>query len=166
MVFRWNCPSSRPKLRGKGKGGRAQHVNVIPSIDPSSNVKECSCEKNFYTQWTQTKRWCSRDMPTPSPQFILFYKRTWILVTNTFFLVKRMVKRAFISIAPPRECVYLNTSEFFFLPCSSNTRMEGVLCNNVLTPGVDTTLFGKQVRNANKGWLFPNHSRVFMRVYY
>ena len=60
-----------------------------------------------------------------------------------FFLVKRMVKRAFISIAPPRECVYLNTSEFFFLPCSSNTRMEGVWCNNVLTPGVDISLFGK-----------------------
>ena len=50
MVFRWNCPSSRPKLRGKGKGGRAQHVNVIPSIDPSSKVTDCSCEKNFYTQ--------------------------------------------------------------------------------------------------------------------
>ena len=40
-VFRWNCSSSRPTLRGKEKGGRAQHVNVIPSIDPSFNVTDC-----------------------------------------------------------------------------------------------------------------------------
>ena len=43
IVFRWNCSSSRPTLRGKEKGGRAKHVNVIPSIDPSSNVIDCSC---------------------------------------------------------------------------------------------------------------------------
>ena len=42
MVIWWNCPSSRPALRGKGKGHRAQHINVIPSIDPSSNVTDCS----------------------------------------------------------------------------------------------------------------------------
>ena len=85
------------------------------------------------------KRWCSCDMSTSTPQFIRFYKGTWILVTNTAFIVKR----AFISLAPPRECVYLNIGEFFFLPYSSNTRMEGVWCNNALTPGVDISLFGK-----------------------
>ena len=42
LGFRWTCPSSRPVLRGKGKRGREQHVNVIPSIDPSSNVTDCS----------------------------------------------------------------------------------------------------------------------------
>ena len=42
MVFRWNCSSSRPTLRGKEKGGRAKPVNVIPSIDPSFNVIDCN----------------------------------------------------------------------------------------------------------------------------
>ena len=34
--------SSRPLLRAKGKRGRAQHVSVIHSVDPSSNVTDCS----------------------------------------------------------------------------------------------------------------------------
>ena len=42
MVFWWNCPSSRPTLNRKGKGGPAKHVNVIPSIDLSYNVTDCS----------------------------------------------------------------------------------------------------------------------------
>ena len=42
IVFWWTCPSSRPTLGGKGKRGRAQHVNVIPSIDPTSYVTDCS----------------------------------------------------------------------------------------------------------------------------
>ena len=33
--------SSRPLLRAKGKRGRAQHVSVIHSVDPSSNVTDC-----------------------------------------------------------------------------------------------------------------------------
>lgn len=40
-VFRWTCPSSRPALRGKGKGGQAQHVNVTLSVDQSCNVTDC-----------------------------------------------------------------------------------------------------------------------------
>ena len=52
VVLKWffggPCPSSRPTLGGKGKRGRAQHVNVIPSIDPSSNVMDCkSVNKHF-----------------------------------------------------------------------------------------------------------------------
>ena len=53
MVFWWTCPSSRPTLGGKGKRGRAQHVNVIPSIDPSSNVTDCSSvNKNHFVNFT------------------------------------------------------------------------------------------------------------------
>ena len=41
-VFRWSRPSLRPTLgRKKGKRGRAQHVIVIPSIDPSSSIRDC-----------------------------------------------------------------------------------------------------------------------------
>ena len=39
-------------IEGKGeKGGRAQDVNVIPSIDPSSNVTDCRyvCSPNMRT---------------------------------------------------------------------------------------------------------------------
>ena len=53
MVFWWTCPSSRLTLGGKGKKGRAQHVNVIPSIDPSSNVTDCSSvNKNYFVNFT------------------------------------------------------------------------------------------------------------------
>ena len=40
--------SSRPPLRAKGKRGRAQHVSVIHSIDPSSKVTYCS---NRLPEW-------------------------------------------------------------------------------------------------------------------
>ena len=51
MVFWWTCPSSRPTLGGKGKRGRAQHFNVIPSIDPSSNVTDCSSVNKHFIIW-------------------------------------------------------------------------------------------------------------------
>ena len=51
MVFWWTCPSSRPTLGGKGKRGRAQHVKVIPSIDPSSNVMDCSSVNKHFIIW-------------------------------------------------------------------------------------------------------------------
>ena len=51
MVFWWTCPSSRLTLGGKGKRGRAQHVNVIPSIDPSSNVTDCSSVNKHFIIW-------------------------------------------------------------------------------------------------------------------
>ena len=55
VVLKWffggPCPSSRPTLEGKGKRGRAQHVNVIPSIDPSSNVMDCSSVNKHFIIW-------------------------------------------------------------------------------------------------------------------
>ena len=36
MIFRWNCPSSRPTLKGTEKRRLSTTLNVIPSIDPMS----------------------------------------------------------------------------------------------------------------------------------
>ena len=51
MVFWWTWPSSRPTLGGKGKRARAQNVNVIPLIDPSSNVTDCSSVNQHFIIW-------------------------------------------------------------------------------------------------------------------
>ena len=51
-------------------------------------------------------------------------------------------KGIYITCSAKRMCLF-HISEFFFFPYSSNTRMEGVWSNNVLTPGVDISLFGK-----------------------
>jgi len=51
IVFWRTCPSSRATLGGKGRRGRAQHVNVIPSIDPTSNVTDCSSVNKHFIIW-------------------------------------------------------------------------------------------------------------------
>ena len=71
MVFWENCRSSRSTLRGEGRGGRAQHVNVIRSIDPRSNVTDCSynlyqncrAEDNLYIQKLARKQNLRRPPP-------------------------------------------------------------------------------------------------------
>ena len=51
-------------IEEKGKGGRAQHVNVIPSIDPSSNVtyrlKHVLAQESFLLNVTPQKFVMSR----------------------------------------------------------------------------------------------------------
>ena len=51
-------------------------------------------------------------------------------------------KAIYITCSAKKMCLF-KYKRVFFLPYSSNTRMEGVWCNNALTPGVDISLFGK-----------------------
>ena len=138
MVFRWNCPSSRPKLRGKGKGGRAQHVKLFLQLTQVLMSQIVAARKistlNELKKKTIMFMWHANTYPaiyTVLKSYLNFgYK-------HCFYSKKGI----YITCSAKRMCLF--KYKRVFLPYSSNTRMEGVWCNNALTPGVDIPLFGK-----------------------
>ena len=69
IVLNWflvELSSLEANIEGKGeKGGRAQDANVIPSIDPSSNVTDCRyvCSPNMRTALKPLSPFPSRPSP-------------------------------------------------------------------------------------------------------